>query len=455
MQNFSKTLLPPILEYTYPAFQYEGDNGENVTVSFSASLSIVNTLDQVDHIQVRIVSLNTNKNALNPKLFPRGYYFIPMSNVNNFVITLNTIINEENIFKTGEEAVYPSYYKMQIRIGEKTLNNLDPSWGQDVPESWLNENAQYFSEWSNSAILKTVQKPQFGIFNLDLSSENIVIDPNYIWQGYYKTEDDNESLKNYKFSLLDEKGQVIEESPDIYIGEYEKPFLFYKFRTVFENNKSYFLSLYIKSVTDYEATVKYKIKAEFDYVKIYDIFKVRENNDDAHNLIDIKARQIHLVPTFFPTEKEWLRDSAMNQYGETGITHYINLNQLNANADFSVPYDTFSILLSITDFKGKVQTRLANCFLNDNYILYLGQNSIFGSEFYLGVYLENSKTCFVLKEVFKNNGKDTNNYYIIKNDKTVEDNEEYLFIIKKYKGDTIFESLQWHNNIFIKKGEGN
>ena len=447
MPQFSTTLLPPILEYTYPAFRYEGDYGENVDVIFPASLSITNTLDQVDHIQIRIVSLNTNKNGLNPELFPRGLYFVSLKEYEDFYIKIKTILNDKNIFKTTEEEVYPSYYKMQIRIGGKDGEEYDPSWGQEVSEEWLNNNQANFSEWSNSSILKTVRKPNFGIFTLEENFENIITDPNYLWTGYYSTEDNNESLKKYNFQLKDENYNIIEESPDTYIGEYEKPSLSFKFKEVFENNRQYYLILNIESVTGYKDNVTYILKTNFDYVKIYNIIKIIENDEDAHNLVDVRARQIHLVPEKTPSNLAWLADQNMNNYGETGVTHYKNLNKLSASADFSIPYDSFSLLLSITNFQDKIQNRLKKCFIDNNYILYLGQESYFGSEFYLGAYEKEGITYFVLKEVFKNQNT-FNNYYIIEEPNEIEQNKEYLFIVKKDKGDTIFEIKQWHDNNF-------
>lgn len=447
MPQFSTTLLPPILEYTYPAFRYEDDLGDAIDVTFPASLSITNTLDQVDHIQIRIVSLNTNKNGLNPELFPQSLYFISVKDYEEFYIKIKTVLNGANIFKTTEEEVYPSYYKMQIRLGSVDGEPYDESWGQNVTEEWLNDNQEFFSEWSNSAILKTVKTPNFGVFTLKENYENIINDPNYLWMGYYNTEDSNESLKKYNFQLKDENLNTIEEGPDTYIGEYEKPSLSYKFREVFENDKTYYLVLNIETVTGYVDSVFYILKTEFDYVKIYNIIKIKEDDDDAHNLVDISARQIHLVPESTPSNLAWLADGNMNTYGETGITHYKNLNRLSASADFSIPYDNFSLLLSITNFQEKIQKQVRDCFVDRNYILYLGQDSYFGSEFYLGVYEQEGNTFFVLKEVFKNQ-MTSNNYYIIEQQGKVEKDKEYLFIMKKDRGDTIFEMKQWHNNNF-------
>ena len=41
----------------------------------------------------------------------------------------------------------------------------------------------------------------------------------------------------YIFRLEDSNHNLLEESPESYIGEYEKPSLSYKFREIFEHNK--------------------------------------------------------------------------------------------------------------------------------------------------------------------------------------------------------------------------
>lgn len=450
MAQFSKILLPPILDYNYPAFRYENDNGGNVEVNLKAYLSVTNTIEQVDHVQIKIVSLNTNKNALNPNIFTENIYFISMIDENELILKINTVINGENIFKTTEEEIYPSYYKMQIRLGLKGNSNYDPAWGQNVPEEWIKNNTENFSEWSNSSVLKTVNKPEFGIFTLDANIENTITDSNYLWMGYYNTEDGNESLKKYYFELLDKNNNLIERSEDFYIGEYETPSISYKFNEVFTSQNEYIISLFIETVTGYKDHVNYNITTNFSYVKIYNIFKVEENDDDAHNLINIKARQIKLEPSIEPIESNWKTDLSMEVLGETGVTHYLlREGVLSANEDFSIPYNNFSILLSITNFSSKIQTSIRDCFKNKNYIMYLGAGDDFGSNFYLGSYKYNNLYYFVLKEDFgTREQKNSSHYYISDSVASIEDNEEYIFIIKKNKGDTIFQSKKWLINNF-------
>ena len=106
----------------------------------------------------------------------------------------------------------------------------------------------------------------------------------------------------------------------------------------------------------------------------------------------------------------------------------------------------YNEISSFSDFPNSID-KLKDCFINNNYILYLGQESYFGSEFYLGAYEKEGITYFVLKEVFKNQNT-FNDYYIIEEPNNIEQNKDYLFIVKKDKGDTIFEIKQWHDNNF-------
>ena len=64
-------LMPPILEFNYPSFDMEKDS-----VIFIGKLSINNNLKQVDHIQVKLLQQDDNKNGLNTELFPKNIYFI-------------------------------------------------------------------------------------------------------------------------------------------------------------------------------------------------------------------------------------------------------------------------------------------------------------------------------------------------------------------------------------------
>ena len=449
MPYFNTILLPPILEYTYPAFRYELDGGENNPVTINAYLSITNTIDQVDHIQIKIVSLNTNKNALNPELFPTGYYFIKIDETyQDLNFTINTVINGKNIFSINNEEPYSSYYKMQIRLGIKSVDNYQSEWGQNVSQDWLNNNKINFSEWSNSTILKTLDRPDFGIFTLSEDETTTLSEVNYLWEGYYDTQDNNESLKRYSFELYDNNKNLLEVSDNFYIGEYETPSISYRFNEIFIHDLDYYIRLNIETVTGYLDYKEYKIRTQFSYVKLFNIVNIKENDEDAHNLIEIKVKQILLETTEPINDENWLKDENMEDLGETGVTHLkIDKGYLKPkDGDFLIPYNNFYLLLSITNFQNKIQNKLKNCFINDNWILYL-YDSQKNYQYYIGVYSHNNKINFVLKTIFE---KTINYYYIEEDSNTIAKNEEYLLSIIHSNGIVRFNSLKWHTNNFIK-----
>lgn len=459
MAMFSKTLLPPILEYAYPAFLYESPMGNPLTYTFVGKLSTVNTIDQVDHVQISIVSNNTNRNGLNPEIFKDKLYFIPVvggaAGTNQILLELDNIIDGKNIFQIGEETIYPSYYKMQIRLGGPEAH-YDPSWGQDVPDDWLKNNTEYFSEWSNAARLKTVKSPEIGIFTLDANQVNELEDTNFRWTGYYNTDDSDESLSYYSFELYDSLDNLIETSGNIYIKEYETPSLYHTFSEVFSNNTDYKLVLNIMTATAYSASVVYNIHTKFSYVKLFNVFDVIEDDDGAFNTAQLKARQVHLVATKPELEfidSNWFTDKSMEQFEEFGISHFwISEGRLTNEDTFSVPYDDFSVLLSTTAFRRKLMTRRKDCFIDENYLFYIGRKTgNFGSEYYIAYLQEYGRYYFVLKEVIKsgNGGGEVVQYYDFQIEDEVGSNKEYIFIFKKHFGETIFQAKQWLDNEFI------
>lgn len=456
MTMFSKTLLPPILEYTYPAFLYESADGSPLEYTFVGKLSTVNTIEQVDHIQISIVSNNTNRNGLNPEIFKDNLYFIPVvggaAGTNQILLELDNMIDGKNIFQIGEETIYPSYYKMQIRLGGPEAH-YDPTWGQNVPDDWLTNNKQYFSEWSNAARLKTVKKPNIGIFTLDNTQVNILEDANYRWTGYYSTDDSDESLSYYSFDLYDANNMLVESSGNIYIKEYETPSLYHTFSEVFANNTDYKLVLTTTTATAYTESVVYNIRTHFSYVKLFNVFDVVEDDDGAYNFARIRARQVQLkltVPELDFDDYWWVTDPAMEQFEEFGISHFgITVGRLTNENSFSVPYDNFSVLLSTTHFFQKLQTKRRDCFKDENYLFYIGRkNGNFGSEYYIGYLLEYGRYYFVLKEVIKSAAGDIVQYYDFQIQEEVREEEEYVFIFKKYFGETIFQAKQWLVNNF-------
>ena len=472
---------------------------------------------QLDHVQIKIVAIDSNKNGLNPKTNPAGIYFISLNNkkwrnyeeyqigdlvnlddklykclkphVSNMLLqpgssrsegywdkigeniylklTLKTLIEsvatkeKANIFDING-ILYPQFYKMQIRLGINTNPNpYDESWGQVPAEGWINNNATYFSEWSNSARVKTVKKPELAIITNEVKPfpyMNILDRPQVLWHGAYSPmEDNNESLQAYSFKLYeykDEKvGALLEEQPLTYIEQYEIPSPQYQFKYVMEAQNEYVIRFHIVSSSGYEDYIDYVIRAGFPKIRLHNVFNVKENDEKAYIRLKIFVKQIQLIPTEGINEDNWLSDQSMIDLGEGSYTHYKLTDGKIITPDYwIIPYNNFTLQISITNFQEKIQTKAQTCFIDNNHLFAIGSKDVYGSDYKGGVYYNEriGKTVFILKEELKLVGKQNSiiNYYYqyYEEDlRKIEDKEFFILIIKD-GGRTKFEINQWLTN---------
>lgn len=448
--TFSRTMLPPILNYSYSGFRYESDTGGSVTVELPALLSITNDVSQIDHIQMRVVSMNSNARGLNATLFPQNIYFIKFDPAlmssgsgRNFKILFNTKLSGQSIFSIAGEAPQPSYYRIQVRVKQKGSSNYDPSQGQDPSAAWMESISSELSEWSNSAIVKTVKKPEVGMFNLTQDVETVLEKPDYIFQGYYTSNDENEPLVKYNLSLY-KNGRLVEDGEVIYIKEYETPYISYKFREIFVNDVSYIIALNIETGSGYQYTTYYPLSFNLGFTKLYNIFTVDEDSEGARNIVSMFPKQIQLVSSIPEDSLVWLEDNAFDQFGEEGINHlYLDYGIITTPQNFNIPYEDFTILFAITGLEQKVSTSAQNAINSGNLIL-SATSDLSTTTFKVGLYRrEDGPFRFFLQET----GSGLVQYHFAD---FVGDigNKEFIFMIKKHQGDTVFKAQQWLVNAF-------
>lgn len=280
-------LMPPILEFNYPSFDMEESS-----VTFIGKISINNNLSQVDHIQVKILQQDDGKNGLNTELFPENIYFIKNESTDIFSIRLNLFINDVSIFNNSKEQLIPSFYKMQVRLGYKDETQpeqmYNSEWGQTPPENWLEVNADLFSEWSNTSIIKTTFAPQVSILNLSELEINNIDNPYQLFNASYVTTDPTENIQAYRFELLDSKGFEIEKQELNYVNDYITPSITYQIKSYVKTEENYILKLTTESTGYFVTTVLYQIY----FTGAQEVFPLSVNitpdNDNALNLIEIK-----------------------------------------------------------------------------------------------------------------------------------------------------------------------
>lgn len=280
-------LMPPILEFNYPSFDME-----ETAVTFIGKISINNNLSQVDHIQVKLLQQDDGKNGLNTETFPHNIYFIKNESTDIFSIRLNLFLNGKSIFNNSKEQLIPSFYKMQVRLGYKDETQLDKmyntEWGQEPPENWLEENADLFSEWSNTSIIKSTFAPKVSILNLSELEVNNINNPYQLFNASYVSTDPTENIQAYRFELLDSKGFEIEKQELNYVKDYITPSITYQIKSYVKTKENYILKLTTESTQNFINTILYQIYFTGTQEAFPLSINVKPNNDNAFNLIEIK-----------------------------------------------------------------------------------------------------------------------------------------------------------------------
>lgn len=499
MPSYSTILLPPILDYSYPGFDY------NQTLKFNIRLSVGNNMTQVDHAQIRFVGLDDNMNALNIETNPAKLYFVSLKGepwdgnkedykagdivyYNDFVyrcvytydesvtepviptntdywerigsddsvnIIVDPFVNEKNIFSTDADGTfYPRYYKIQVRLSEA---HYDPALGQNVPTDWIDENLVYTSEWSNSATIKSVRKPLVKIDFLYQKDEPVIIeDPYMVYHATYETDDVNETLQSYQYQLYSgETGELLEDSGIVYISEYEVPVIQYSFQYQSINLQTYLVSLRITTESGYSQEVRYQTKVELPSIKLYNSFTIRENEDKAYNRLKISANQVTLVA--LPNDvnpNNWLQDNTMIALGEGSYTHYrIDEGTVETPHGWKIPYNSFCAQFSFTNYQGKIHLRGKDAVSDEGCLVTVRDSNSDTMKYNVGaVYRpETNETEFILKEEIKSNFKyNIINYYFasLPGDLRQGQDKETYIMFDRTGGNMRFEVNQWATNDF-------
>lgn len=291
----SMSLYPPILDSSMPAFNYQ----KACPIEFS--LSKFNALSDIKSVQISVAYQKSGMNAVaksntDSRNRESGIIIINMDNikglgaykVNKDNLNLYAIsINPDDIkggWADGE------IYKVQIRFSAV-------SYDGSMPEQWLHDNANSFSEWSTVCAIKPISDViiTIPVFNYDTTTknedtnstkENSLYSTTLDFYGSYYCKTKNETLYSYELILYDELNEVVERSGILYTNEYNDSNQFkYLFATELLNGINYKLYFTYYSEHGYTETLKFnffistdaKVRPDFSIITIendiYDIFK--------------------------------------------------------------------------------------------------------------------------------------------------------------------------------------
>lgn len=290
-----KTLFPPIVPSKLPAF----DSTNSFRYFFKQSSA--NTMSQIEHLQMTLVRMDTNRSVLNPKEYPLDIIF---KNKSEFSFDDKTgyyyIDINSNIFPEAD-----AVYKVQIRFGEDNISSINKP--EDLG-SWLRDpkTLNRLSEWSIVTYAMPIKKPDFGVQSFELNKINKIDSTGYVFTGYYEAKDKNkaENLVSYVFNLYSyvskndkRTWKLLSSSGEKKIGVYEKINISHLFSHELLENTKYLVSLSIKTKNLYTETKVYEVATDlYPVIEMFNTIDIEPNIEEAKMDIIVRARQVLLKP---------------------------------------------------------------------------------------------------------------------------------------------------------------
>ena len=332
-----KLLFPPIVPNSLPAFD------KNKTLKYYFKPSAANSMDELNHLQMSVVRLDTNNNILEDivedgeKKYPHGIIFVDKSNI---------LKDDAKGFWYADidASIFPNSdipYKIQIRL------STDAYPKTPIEQTQVLKNLDNMSEWSIVTIVMPITIPEFGIQSFLEEDENRVVSTGYVFDGYYEAKDPNksETLTSYRYNLY--KGDISQDiktwkllstSGEKYIGT-DKVNMSYTFPYELKEKERFIVTLSIKTKNLYTSTKIYKVfSAAYPILEMFNSIDVIPNQEDAQMDITVRSKQILMKPSA-NTKITYFRD-------DPALTDEDNLIGTHAKIDGCVISDRDMVLIA-------------------------------------------------------------------------------------------------------------
>ena len=153
----------------------------------------------------------TNLSQLDKSLYPRGIKLAHMNiddsvqGDDKYYITLYSS-DIENGFQPGK------YYKVQIRFTSVNAGSTSAGFPR-----WLQDNKEYFSEWSTICLVYCITKPSINVnfFGMEKTGSYFVTQDNIDIEGEVSFNEASEYLKSYTITILS-GNEIILKTDTIY-----------------------------------------------------------------------------------------------------------------------------------------------------------------------------------------------------------------------------------------------
>ena len=279
MNNY---LFPPFMPSKQDGFVVNGEG----RVYFN--LSPLNSIDQVEHLQLSLYRQDNNRNLLTDRTYTSSGVSL---NTRNSVLYYKKSEIKFSASKQMYYVVIPTLEaplipaglvaKIQIRLGTQTLRFAngavyDNSTGEEMTEVWNNTqiNVLGMSEWSTISIIKTLSPFDSYIQNFNTGVVNNISTTVYTFVGITNLYNTNpkETIKSTRFVLFDFKGNQLEDSGAIIQPESQKLYNYHTFNKVLDPD------------TTYQVLFEVSTSSGYTQSQLYDFAVVLEDRDITYSI---------------------------------------------------------------------------------------------------------------------------------------------------------------------------
>lgn len=284
MNNY---LFPPFMPSKQDGFVVNGEG----RVYFN--LSPLNSIDQVEHLQLSLYRQDNNRNLLTDRTYTSSG--VSLNTRNSVLYYKKSEIKFSAskqmyyvVIPTLEASLIPAglVAKIQIRLGTQTLRFAngavyDNSTGEEMTEVWNNTqiNVLGMSEWSTISIIKTLSPFDIYIQNFNTGVVNNISTTVYTFVGITNLYNTNpkETIKSTRFVLFDFNGNQLEDSGAIIQPESQKLYNYHTFNKVLDPNTTYQVLFEVSTSSGYTQSQRYNFAVVLEDRDITYSIELNEN----------------------------------------------------------------------------------------------------------------------------------------------------------------------------------
>lgn len=373
MNNY---LFPPYMPSKQDGFVVNGEG----RVYFN--LSPLNSIDQVEHLQLSLYRQDNNRNLLTDRTYTSSGVSL---NTRNSVLYYKKSEIKFSASKQMYYVVIPTLEaplipaglvaKIQIRLGTQTLRFAngavyDNSTGEEITAVWDNTqiNVLGMSEWSTISIIKTLSPFDSYIQNFNTGVVNNISTTVYTFVGMTNLYNTNpkETIKSTRFVLFDFNGNQLEDSGAIIQPESQKLYNYHTFNKVLDPNTTYQVLFEVSTSSGYTQSQRYNFAVVLEDRDITYSIELNENYYGmSSEEISLTKTMVRLVVKDAAYSNENLKPNTYlirRASSKDNFETWIDLAELRCAIGTSELYATYNDIMveSGITYKYTVQPKMLN-----------------------------------------------------------------------------------------------